>query len=236
MDKELLYNQSGIKDETAYKAMSNFTSGGDSAFMNTQGINKGEIWEITAPNGLDTRYVVVLNCFENYAATIMLQEREPGSNAVPVRAREIMYAEAGRLGYTYYDKMVDFVRALSTEEDQELRQAIGNALELPFDEQPYESMAADANREIEGLQLEISELRKELAKAQEETENQAEELEAAANRVAELEAERKTAAAAVQGNVELIEERGLREELAAARREAEIYKGLYENMLARALG
>lgn len=28
MNKELLYNQSGIKDETAYKAITNLSSGG----------------------------------------------------------------------------------------------------------------------------------------------------------------------------------------------------------------
>lgn len=53
-------------------------------------------------------------------------------------------------------------------------------------------------------------------------------------RVAALEEEKK--AAAVQETVELVDDRGLREELAAAKKEAEIYKGLYENMLARALG
>lgn len=71
-------------------------------------------------------------------------------------------------------------------------------------------------------------------KMSQEIDNQAEELEEATNRVAALEEEKK--AAAVQGTAELIDDRGLREELAAAKREAEIYKGLYEDMLARALG
>ena len=74
----------------------------------------------------------------------------------------------------------------------------------------------------------------EAEKDQEEIDNQAEELEEATNRVAALEEEKK--AVAVRGTVELIDDRGLREELAAAKREAEIYKGLYENMLARAFG
>lgn len=72
-----------------------------------------------------------------------------------------------------------------------------------------------------------------MEKAQEEIDNQAEELEAAANRVAALEEEKK--AAAVRETVEPVDG-WLREELAAAEREAEIYKGLYEDMLARALG
>ena len=206
--------------------------------MKNYEINKGKIWEVD--NNGSTRVVVILACFERYAATVMLQEQEPGSNAVAVRVRDIMYADAGRLGYVFYDKMVDFVRALS-EEDYELRRAIAEALVLPDDEAPLDSMATDANREIDGLQYEISKLRQQLKekteeaeKAQEEIDNQAEELEEATKRVAALEEEKK--AAAVQGTVELVDDRGLREELAAAKREAEIYKGLYEDMLARALG
>lgn len=207
--------------------------------MKNYEINKGEIWEVD--NNGSTRLVVVLACFERYAATVMLQDTEPGSNAVAIKARDIMHADAGRLGYVFYDKMVDFVRALSEEEDYELRRAIAEALVLPDDEAPLDSMATDANREIDGLQYEIAKLRQQLKekaeeaeKAQEEIDNQAEELEEATNRVAALEEEKK--AAAVQGTVELVDDRGLREELAAAKREAEIYKGLYEDMLARALG
>lgn len=223
MDRELLYNKSGIKDVTAYKAI--LRSGGGTTNMNNYEINKGEIWEVD--NNGSTRLVVVLACFERYAATVMLQDTEPGSNAVAIKARDIMHADAGRLGYVFYDKMVDFVRALSEEEDYELRRAIAEALVLPDDEAPLDSMATDANREIDGLQYEIAQLRQQLKE-------KAEELEEATNRVAELEEEKK--AAAVQGTVELVDDRELREELAAAKREAEIYKGLYEDMLARALG
>lgn len=232
MDKELLYNQSGVKDETAYKAITNLRSGG-SAFMSGYEINKGEIWEVEG-NGYGNKLVVVLSCYERYAATVMLQDQEPGSNAVPVRARSIMYADAGRLGYTFYDKMVDFVRALSEEEDQELRQAIGAALEIPEDEGRLDSMAADANREIDGLQYEIAQLRKEV---KEKTEAAAEltlRLEAARAEADVL--RRKPEEAPKQGYVELVEEHSLREDLAAARQEAQIYKGLYEKLLDKALG
>lgn len=81
--------------------------------MKNYEINKGEIWEVD--NNGSVRVVVILACFERYAATVMLQEQEPGSNAVAVRVRDIMYADAGRLGYVFYDKMVNFVRALSEE-------------------------------------------------------------------------------------------------------------------------
>ena len=190
--------------------------------MNGTDINKGEIWEVE--NGTGTKYVVVLGCFERYAATIMLQEQEPGSNAVRVRAHGIMYADAGRLGWTFYDKVVAFIRALTDDEETELRRAIGTALEI----EPYESVEVDANRKIEGLQYEIALLRKELAAAKAEAENQAEELESMKAEYTEL-----PTCISVE---DMAENNSLREDLAAARREAEVYKGLYENMLARALG
>lgn len=228
MDKELLYNGSGVKDITAYKAI--LQSGG-TGNMNNYEINKGEIWEVD--NNGSVRLVVVLACFERYAATVMLQEQLPGSNAVEVRARDIMYADAGRLGWTFYDKMVDFVRTLSEDESYELRRRIAEALELPDDEAPLDSMAADANREIDGLQYEIAQLRQQLKEKTAEAEEAYEHMEANAARVDELEEEKK--AAAVRKTVEPVDG-WLREELAAAKREAEIYKGLYEDMLARALG
>ena len=154
---DLLYNAEGYKDETAYKAILQAERGSEN--MNGYEINKGEIWEVEG-NGYGTKLVVVLCCYEKYAATVMLQDQEPGSNAVPVKARDIMYADAGRLGWTFYDKMLDFVRTLSEEEDYELRRRIAEALELPDDEAPLDSMAADANREIDGLQREIAHLRR----------------------------------------------------------------------------
>ncbi len=215
-------------------------------------INKGEIWEVK-DNNYGTRLVAVLCCYERYAATVMLQDQEPTSNAVPVRARSIMYADAGRLGYTFYDKMVDFVRALSEEEDQKLRQAISAALEIPEDEGRLDSMAADANGEIDGLQYEIAQLRQEAkAKAEENAEltlrleaaraeadvlrrNMAEAKETIERQERALE-EAARQPTAQPGYVELVEEHSLREDLAAARQEAEIYKGLYERLLDKALG
>lgn len=225
MDKELLYNQSGIKDETAYKAITNLRSGGGSAYMSGYKINKGEIWEVEG-NGYGTKLVVVLCCYEKYAATVMLQDQEPGSNAVPVRARDIMYADAGRLGWTFYDKMVDFVRTLSAEEDRELRQAIGEALDLEVNKASAATTAValeardkarDAAQQYENEVAELT-LRLEAARAEADV------------------LRRKLEEAPKQGYVELVEEHSLREDLAAARQEAQIYKDLYERLLDKALG
>ena len=219
MDRELLYNKSGIKDETAYKAIKNIRSG-SKADMSGYEINKGEIWEVEG-NGNGAKYVAVLACYERYAATIMLQELPPHSNAVNIIAHNMMFADAGRLGWTFYDKMVDFVRVLSPDEDRELRQAIGAALELEVNKvsaattaaaleardkayeaaQQYENEVAELTLRLEASRAEADVLRRNLAEAAQQQTPQ-------------------------QGYVEL----------AAALREAEIYKGLYEQLLARALG
>lgn len=228
---DLLYNAEGYKDETAYKAILQAERGSEN--MSGYEINKGEIWEVEG-NGYGTKLVVVLCCYEKYAATVMLQDQEPGSNAVQVKARDIMYADAGRLGWTFYDKMVDFVRTLSEDESYELRRRIAEALELPDDEAPLDSMAADANREIDGLQYEIAQLRQQLKEKTAEAEEAYEHMEANAARVDELEEQlKKTKDNSLDYK---LAERCLREDLAAASREAEIYKGLYEQLLARALG
>lgn len=233
MDKELLYNQSGVKDETAYKAITNLRSGG-SAFMSGYEISKGEIWEVEG-NGYGNKLVVVLCCYEKYAATVMLQDQEPGSNAVPVRARDIMYADAGRLGWTFYDKMVDFVRALTAEEEAELRRAIAAALELREADlavpvsviQEYENATAIAEAEVRKLQQQLKE---KTAEAEEAYEH----MEANAARVDELEEQLKKTKD-YSADYKLAEQ-CLREDLAAARQEAQIYKGLYEKLLDKALG
>lgn len=231
MDKDLLYNQSGIKDETAYKAITNLRNGSREN-MNGYEINKGEIWEVES--GAGTKLVVVINCFDRYAATVMLQEQEPGSNAVQIVAHGMMYADAGRLGYIFYDKMVDYVRTLSTDEAQELRRAIGEALDLEVNKasaattaaalgardraleaaQQYENEVAELTLRLEAARAEVDVLRRNWGEAKE--------------------AEYTEVQPCV--NVEdLMENYGLREDLAAARKEAEIYKDLYEKLLARAL-
>lgn len=228
--------------------------------MNSYDIKKGDIWEVEYNDS--TKTVVVLACFDRYAATVTLQE-QPGSAAIMIRARDIMYADTARLGWIYYDKMANFVRELSAEEDEDLRSAIVDALELEYNSQEArgaleeesttlqearrevaktrdEVLAAhqkqnellielaEVNDVLEEARKEADRLREELAKANYTIYNQVEELEA-------LKQQLKQGCGHVE-TVSLLEERTLREELAAAQREAEIYKGLYEQLLARALG
>ena len=224
MDKELLYNQSGIKDETAYRAITNLHNTGVS--MSGTDVKKGEIWEVE--NGTGTKYVVVLGCFERYAATIMLQEQEPGSNAVRVRAHGIMYADAGRLGWTFYDKMVAFIRALTDDEEAELRRAIAEALELEVINEQIPEDVAELTLRLEAARAEADVLRRNMAEAKETIER--------LERAREREEAEYTELPPCISVEDIAEKNSLREDLVAARREAKIYKELYEDMLARAFG
>lgn len=231
MDRELLYNQAGIKDITAYKAITNLLNEEEKSMGGCE-INKGDIWEVESGTG--TRLAVVVAVHERYAATIMLADEEPEGNAVQIKARGIMYADAGRLGFVFYNKMVDYVRTLTEDEDATLRQAIAAALDIPMDEYAYESVAADADREIESRDLEITQLRRELKENEEERVALLTELE---NSQEEAEGLRKQLEDADQEKIKKLAEESVEmlQALAAARREAEVYKGLYEDMLARVL-
>lgn len=223
MGKELMYNKSGIKDITAYKAITNLCKG-ENNNMEKMFDRKGEVWEVY--NG----FAVILSCFDKYATVVMLQEREPERNAVPVRVHDVMYADAGRLGYVYYDKMYEFVRKLGEGEEEALRKAVSKALELDvtkyIENTTMENLEA-ARKEITVLRQELKETKEELEEAYDHMEANGEQARIAQERVEELEAE--------LGNKE-IEEPLQVANMVAAQKEAEIYKRLYEDLLARALG
>ena len=192
--------------------------------MQTQ-VNKGDIWE--AYNG----FVVILNCFERYATVVMLQEKTPEQNAVTVRVQDNMYADAGRLAYVYYDKMYEFVRKLGEGEEEALRKAVSKALELDVTDYIAESAATEnleaARKEITVLRQELKETKEELEEAYDHMEANGEQARIAQERAEELEAE--------LGNKKIAEPLQVAN-MAAAQKEAEIYKRLYEDLLARALG
>lgn len=239
MDKDLLYNGSGVKDETAYKALKEME-----LYMN---INSGEVWEVE--NGQSTRMVVVLNCFERYAATVMLQDQEQGENTVAIKVRGIMYADAGRLGYVFYDKMVDYVRTLTEEEEAELRKAICEALKLGAQDPGTDAVIAEWKRALESNKAatqcateQLEEAKKaivEISKARDYEANKAvewmEKAECLRIELEELRRPVENTGSAEQGYIELVEEYSLREDLAAVRKEAEVYKGLYEKLLEKVL-
>ncbi len=215
MDKDLLYNKSGVKDTTAYRAITNLYREDKEIMSVSIEITKGEVWEVETQNSMYTRYAIVLNCFERYAAVVLLQEQKPESNAVEVKAREIMYADAGRLGYLFYDKMIDFVRKLSEKEKKALQKAIVTALDLQGVEKPVSAEGVEIDNK------ELNELREALAQSEAERERLSKQMEGTQQPVMAVSIE---------------EYYAIREELAAERREAQIYKRIYEDMLMKATG
>lgn len=178
-------------------------------------INAGEMWRVLS--GAQEKYVVTLGIFDDYAATIMLQEREPKENAVPMRViGGIMYADAGRLGYVYHDKLMDYVRAITDEERAMLYIAIADALGVA---EPLSAELVDKSVELEAALEEIGSLRAELQMAI----------------TAQHEGEKCIGAGELLAAPAWGLESELKEELAVARKEAEIYKGLYEDMVKRVL-
>ena len=93
----------------------------------------GEIWEMEATNGI-TKEVVLIQCFGSYAAALTLMDNEPKQNALAVKSLSLKYADCGRLGYCFYDKLTNYIRTLSDGDIAELKRSIADALELPMPE------------------------------------------------------------------------------------------------------
>lgn len=89
----------------------------------------GEIWEMETANGI-TKEVVLLQCFDNYATTLTLMDNEPKQNAISIKSLSLKYIDCGRLGYSFYDKLTQFVRAVSDEELAKLKKNIAKVLDL----------------------------------------------------------------------------------------------------------
>lgn len=129
-DNDIRYNGSGYYDETAFKAMKNINRGGTHNMSDNNTTYKiGEIWEMEMMNGI-TKEVVLLQCFDNYATTLTLTDSEPKQNAMSIKSLSLKYVDCGRLGYCFYDKLTQFVRAVSDDELAKLKENIAKALNL----------------------------------------------------------------------------------------------------------
>ncbi|MDD3337861.1 MAG: hypothetical protein PHS82_03295 [Lachnospiraceae bacterium] len=122
------YNGAGYYDETAYKAMQTMDRGGTSKMEN---VNRGEIWEMETNNG--AREVLVVQTYERYATILMLFDTEQNENDVAIKSRGLMHTDCGRISYCFYDRMNEFVRALSSEEMDSVLYQISLTLDLPAD-------------------------------------------------------------------------------------------------------
>lgn len=165
-DWELKRNGSGYFDPTAYEAIKN-TRGGVS--VNGDTINAGEVWQFATTQGI--REILTIQVFNNYAVGLMLVDNPPAENGIRVRSRSMMYADAGRLTYAYYDKFTEFVRATSDDELGHVLDTVTDLLDLNRfrggvspdtpGEPPVEAQAAPSDNlvDIEEVKVRESEIR-----------------------------------------------------------------------------
>lgn len=127
-DNDIRYNGAGYYDETAYKAMKNMERGGTSK-MDNKTAYTGEIWEMETLNG-QTREVLLVQCFNNYATILTLTDTEPEENGLAIRSRSMKWTDCGKLGYVFYNRLTNMVRSMTDEELEEVRDSIGEVLQI----------------------------------------------------------------------------------------------------------
>lgn len=130
MIDDLRKNGSGYYDETAYKAikntMKNPTRGGST-------MNKGEFLEkdivtVECTNGAQD--FLLLKCHEDYATALLLRDKKYKENNIKVIGRSVMYADAGRPAYVYYDKISGYVKTIKDQEFTDIQASIAKAMGL----------------------------------------------------------------------------------------------------------
>lgn len=79
-----------------------------------QNVKAGDIYEVETQYGY--KEVVILAVHGTYATTLGLSDTQPRENSIAVKSRSIMYADLGKPGYAFDDKLGSFIKALPEEE------------------------------------------------------------------------------------------------------------------------
>lgn len=134
---DLRKNGSGYYDETAYKAIKNVSKNqiGGGTTMNGNFVEK-DIVEVECTNAV--RQFLLLACHDSYASALLLNDNEPRENAVEVTSRTVMYTDAGKLSYVYYDKVISYIKSVTDAEFTMIKQAVADTLKITemFSEYP----------------------------------------------------------------------------------------------------
>lgn len=127
-ERNPFYNDKGYPDPTAYKAI--YDNGGHAM----QDWQDGDIINIQSADGLPN-YKVILKAHEYYATTLPLFTNESRENSYMVIAREMMYAELGKITYTGYRNLneAEYIRHMSDDEFHNLMNAIVKLLWISDD-------------------------------------------------------------------------------------------------------
>lgn len=96
-------------------------------------MNKGDFFEkdvvtVECTNG--TQDFLLLKCHEDYATALLLRDKKCKENNIKVIARSVMYADAGRPAYVYYDKISGYVKTIKDQEFTDIQASIAKAMGL----------------------------------------------------------------------------------------------------------
>lgn len=120
-DKEDRRNGKGYFDPTAYLAIRSMAKE-----ERMKEYKAGDIVEIETQ--YTTKEAVIVAAHGTYATVLQLNENEPRENAFEIRSRQIMWADTGKVGYCFEDKIIGLVRTLSSDELSMMMAALAETL------------------------------------------------------------------------------------------------------------
>lgn len=198
MRDDIRRNGDGYVDVTAYMALRKVIK--EESRMEYKA---GDIVDISTTNG--DRTALIINGNKDYATIGMLFDSQRECNNVAVSARHIMYMDAGRLAYVYWDKVIGLVRTASEIQFASYMGSISKALGLDKYVEPKtvpEIREASRVIDMDNLAADLTDaLRKEIREVIEDC---------------------------IPVNVANQE---ATDEVIRAKAERDVYKGLYENLL-----
>lgn len=122
--RDLAFNAQGYYDETAYKAIKNIQ---EEKIMSE--FYNGDIWTMQKADGRIYE-VLILATHGNYATVLTLLDREPQENCVTIKSKATMYADTGKVNYVFYDKLLDFVKAMPEPDFVKVLRKVGTSLNM----------------------------------------------------------------------------------------------------------
>lgn len=114
-------------------------------------INKGEIWEVE--HGRYVKTAIVLAHHGSYCSVIVLDDEYRESRDIQIKARGMKYSESGFVQYKFTGAFITFVRKLTDEEFEDVREKVANSL-------GFGTGTMEASEEIEVLKTKLEELEK----------------------------------------------------------------------------
>ena len=119
-----MVNGSGYTDPTAGKAL--LTVMREERKMGAKGYADGDI--VTVEYGSGEYEALLLKCHSSYATTLRLTQKRVDENCIQVRSREMLHADAGKLGYVPYHKITSLVREMTEEELELVKSSVARAI------------------------------------------------------------------------------------------------------------